>query len=724
MSYLGEPPLSLDHVLEAVPDGIAFVDEFGVICHANERLGALSGYPRDLLVGQALEVLVQSRYRDAHTARSHEFVRGSRSRVEATASHLGYALSRQDGSELTVDVARAPFALDGKRWTVVAIRDDDTSRSPEHVPTAAELQSIATELAAAEALASSEKRFRLAFENSIDGMMCVDLEDRVLAVNDSFCQIVGRSREEIVDKGAAPFIHPKEVRRPTISKDDQVRYFDRYLKQGGRRIDVEVSKSSVRDLAGATAYSVISVRDVTEEQALRAQVSHQALHDPLTGLANRVLFEDRLAQANARAARQSGWSAVLMLDLDGFKSVNDSLGHVVGDQLLVALARRFEKVIRPADTLCRFGGDEFLYLAEGLTSPDQAEEVAKRLLSVLDEPFPLAGTQLEQSASVGVVIWDRMSGDFTELIQDADAAMYEAKRRGADSHVVFTPRIYQDAGNRFALVQELEHSLQSGELTMHYQPFIDLNTKRVVGFEALMRWKHREQGQVAPDVFIPLAERSDLILRLGSFALREAVREASSWERTSDQDIQPYVTVNFSGRQFHDPDLVPMIEELLTTSGLAPNRLMLEITESVALADIVRTTSVLKQLDRLGVNLVLDDFGTGYSSLSYLALLRPMILKIDRSFVSPSHESAYNNTLLEAIVSLGQRLDMTVLAEGIETPGQLERLRNLGCEVGQGYLFSPAVPAGEVAGLLAWEPAMWAQRLALSTPTPTRDLNR
>jgi EAL domain-containing protein (putative c-di-GMP-specific phosphodiesterase class I) len=246
----------------------------------------------------------------------------------------------------------------------------------------------------------------------------------------------------------------------------------------------------------------------------------------------------------------------------------------------------------------------------------------------------------------------------------------------------------------------------------------------VVGFEALMRWKHREQGQVAPDVFIPLAERSDLIFRLGSFALREAVREASSWERTSDQDIQPYVTVNFSGRQFHDPDLVPMIEELLTTSGLAPNRLMLEITESVALADIVRTTSVLKQLDRLGVNLVLDDFGTGYSSLSYLALLRPMILKIDRSFVSPSHESAYNNTLLEAIVSLGQRLDMTVLAEGIETPGQLERLRNLGCEVGQGYLFSPAVPAGEVAGLLAWEPAMWAQRLALSTPTPTRDLNR
>jgi diguanylate cyclase (GGDEF)-like protein/PAS domain S-box-containing protein len=633
---------------------------------------------------------------------------------------LGYALSRQDGSELTVDVARAPFALDGKRWTVVAIRDDGVPRSAEHVPTEAELQAIATELAGAEALASSEKRFRLAFENNIDGMMCVDPEDRVLEVNDSFCQIVGRSREEIVDKGAAPFTHPKEVRRPDVLKTDQVRYFDRYLKQGGRRIDVEVSKSSVRDSSGATAYSVISVRDVTEEQALHAQFSHQALHDPLTGLANRVLFEDRLAQANARAARQGGWSAVMLLDLDGFKAVNDSLGHVVGDQLLVALARRFDKVIRPADTLCRFGGDEFLYLAEGLTSPDQAEEVAKRLLSVLEEPFSLAGVHLEQSASVGVVIWDQTNGDFTGLLQDADAAMYEAKRRGAGSHVVFTPAIYQDAGNRFALVHELEHSLQSGELSMHYQPFIDLNTKEVVGFEALMRWQHRERGQVPPDVFIPLAERSDLIFRLGSFALREAIREASSWERTSDQDSQPYVTVNFSARQFHDPDLVPMIEELFTASGLAPERLMLEITESVALSDIVRTTRVLKQLDRLGVALVLDDFGTGYSSLSYLALLRPMIIKIDRSFVSPNQESAYNDTLLEAIVSLGQRLDMTILAEGIETPGQLERLRNLGCEVGQGYLFSPAVPAGEVAALLAWEPGKWGQRLALSTPTPTR----
>ena len=292
----------------------------------------------------------------------------------------------------------------------MAIRDDSLRRSEAHVPTKAELQAIATELASVEALANSEKRFRLAFENNMDGMMCVDPEDRVLAVNDAFCQIVGRPREEIIAKGGAPFTHPKEVRRPPALQGDQVRYSDRYLKQGGQRIDVEVSKSSVRNLAGAIAYSVISVRDVTEELALRSQFSHEALHDPLTGLATRVLFEDRLAQANARAARQGGWSALLLLDLDDFKAVNDSLGHVVGDQLLVALARRLDKVIRPADTLCRFGGDEFLYLAEGLTAPDQAEEVARRLLSTLDEPFSVVGTHLEQSASVGVVIWDQTAG--------------------------------------------------------------------------------------------------------------------------------------------------------------------------------------------------------------------------------------------------------------------------------------------------------------------------
>jgi len=242
---------------------------------------------------------------------------------------------------------------------------------------------------------------------------------------------------------------------------------------------------------------------------------------------------------------------------------------------------------------------------------------------------------------------------------------------------------------------------------MQYQPIVDLATREVVGFEALMRWQHPERGQVPPDVFIPLAERSDLIFELGSFALHEAVTEAKSWERIGSQASRPYVTVNLSARQFHDPNLLSMIEGALTASGLAPERLLLEITERVALADVVGTRSVIEHLDRLGVAIALDDFGTGYSSLSYLALLRPKIIKIDRSFVSPSKASIRNDTLLEAIVSLGQKLNMTVLAEGIETQGQLERLRHLGCELGQGFLFSPAVPAGEVAAMLGRAPGNW-----------------
>ena len=407
-----------------------------------------------------------------------------------------------------------------------------------------------------------------------------------------------------------------------------------------------------------------------------------------------------------------------MLDLDDFKGVNDSLGHLVGDEMLMVLARRFEEVTRSSDTLCRFGGDEFLYLAEELASPAQAEEVAERLLGVLAEPFSLAGTRVQQHASIGVVVLKAKSKNWADIIQNADAALYEAKRQGKGHHVVFTPTMREQAVSRFELLQDLGQSLAAGELSMHYQPIVDLTTNELVGFEALMRWQHPRWGQVPPEVFIPLAERSDLIFELGAFALHEAVRQAGSWERTGAQQSLPYVTVNLSARQFHDPELLAVVEEALQASALAPKRLVLEITESVALVDVVETKRLIERLNHYGVTVALDDFGTGYSSLSYLALLRPMIIKIDRSFVSPSKASLYNDTLLEAIISLGHKLNMTVLAEGIETQAQLERLRHLRCEVGQGYLFSHTVPADEVGAMLGRVSGDWGQRLALSPPAP------
>jgi diguanylate cyclase (GGDEF)-like protein/PAS domain S-box-containing protein len=571
----------------------------------------------------------------------------------------------------------------------------------------AETTAAITSLRATEqARAEAEERYRLAFEENMAPMLSADLDNLILSANDAFCEMIGRTEEELIDRDTDWFTYPEDIniaseahQRIISGESEQERYVKRFMRKDGRVIYVECSKTPARDASGVTINFVTSLRDITEERTLTEQLSHQALHDPLTGLANRALFEDRLAQAHARILRQGGQGAVLLLDLDDFKEVNDSHGHLMGDRLLVAVARRLELVTRASDTICRFGGDEFLYLADGLTAPHEAEQVAARLLEALVEPFEFSDVRVEQHASVGVVVWDETSTNYHDIVQEADLALYEAKREGKGQCALFTPGMHQQAVNRFALLNDLRHALERGEISMHYQPIVDLRTTGVVGFEALMRWRHPERGYVAPDEFIPLAEQSDLINELGAFALREAITAASGWGPGAD-GVGPYVTVNLSAHQFRDTNLVTMIESQVSSSGLAPERLVIEITESVTLLYASETISVMEQLNRLGVGFALDDFGTGYSSLSYLALAHPKIIKIDQSFVSPAIESLRNDTLLEAIVTLGQKLDMTMLAEGIETPEQLERLQRLGCELGQGFLFSAALPASEASKIL------------------------
>ncbi len=535
-----------------------------------------------------------------------------------------------------------------------------------------------------------------------------------LAVNNSFCELCGRNRDELLGRDSKHLVYPDDV---SVTEEvyallrsgeiDEHRYFTRLLHKNGRIVFVEVSMCTTRDDEGKLLFFVSSVRDITEERALAAQLSFQALHDPLTGLANRALFDDRLSQARSRNVREGKLGAILLVDLDDFKVVNDSFGHLIGDQLLVEAALRSKNVTRRTDTLCRFGGDEFLYLAESLSSREEASLVAQRLLGTLSEPFVYDDIHITQRASVGMVVWDDDSRDNTELVRNADVAMYEAKKQGRSRVSLFSPKMNQAADSRSALSQQLTTALSVGDMAMHFQPIVNLASNLIVGFEALMRWQHRERGSIAPEVFIPLAEQNDLILELNAFALRSAMATASTWTATEEFAGVPYVAVNLSARQFHDPGLVALILEELDHNHIAPERLILEVTENVAMLDVVKTSTIIEELSRLGIGIALDNFGTGYCSLSCLTTLNPKIVKIDQSFIVPKRDRRRTDTLLEAIVTLCNRLNMTVLAEGIETTAQLDRLHDIDCELGQGFLWSPAVSGSDASDLLVAARQRW-----------------
>jgi diguanylate cyclase (GGDEF)-like protein/PAS domain S-box-containing protein len=548
-------------------------------------------------------------------------------------------------------------------------------------------------------LQALEERFRVAFEENMAPMSFTDVNDRILDVNDAFCAMVGFTREELLGHDSTPFTYPDDIgltesthQRVLSGEADHVRYVKRYLRKDGQIIDVEVSRSPARDAEGEILYFVFSERDITEERKLTAQLSHQALYDSITGLANRTLMENQLAKARAGIMRRGGLNALFLLDLDDFKGVNDTQGHLIGDELLVGVARRFEEVTRPADTLCRFGGDEFVYLAEGLKSIADVQGVARRLLSALEAPFHFPHISIEQRATVGVVVWGAEDATDIDLLQNADVALYEAKQHHRGNFVLYESSMHEEASNRFMLIQDLRNSLARAELQLFYQPIVRLSDTKVVGFEGLIRWHHAERGWVPPMEFIPLAERSDTIFDIGTFAIESAVAAAAAWSRQSTPDEAPFVCVNLSAKQFHSSNLVPLIEAALSRHQLSPSQLILEITEGVAISNFGETMNTLSRLERIGVGLALDDFGTGFSSLSYLAKINPRIIKVDQSFVRLASDSPRDATLLEAIVTLGVNLNVTMLAEGVETTDQFARLVGLGCKLAQGFLFSPAVP--------------------------------
>ncbi len=446
---------------------------------------------------------------------------------------------------------------------------------------------------------------------------------------------------------------------------------------------------------------VLNTRDETDRIALQDQLRHQAFHDPLTGLSNRALLGDRASQAFARSLRTGNSVAAIVIDLDAFKLVNDSLGHQVGDALLRDVAQRLQSVARPEDTVARIGGDEFLVLVDAVGSDEEALTLAGRFYDALSSHFDLDEIEHRVTTSIGVAVGSASKTNFEQLLSDADMAMYSIKASGKDAVQLFQPSMHKQARERFRLQADLGKALERNEFWLLYQPEFGVTGERLDGFEALIRWNHPIHGLVRPDRFIPLAEESGMIVPLGRWVLLEALRQAVTWEQVGAGAEPLSISVNISAVQLNAPSLLADVKHALEQSQIRPARVVLEITEQSLVEDSHTVIGVLHALKELGVRLAIDDFGTGYASLSYLQSMPVDILKIDRTFVKASDDGEHGRELLEAIVGIGRSLSLLTIAEGVEEPDQLATVRDMGCDLAQGYLLGRPLPIEEAQSLIA-----------------------
>ncbi|MBV9868758.1 MAG: EAL domain-containing protein [Abitibacteriaceae bacterium] len=578
-------------------------------------------------------------------------------------------------------------------------------------------RSLEGRLQAEASLRESEKLYRLIVDNALDAVVGMDQSGHVIEWSPQAEAIFGWSQDEAVGQVLATMIIPFRYRE--AHEQGLKRFLEtgqgRVLNQGlelaalhrdGHEFPVDL-KISLVEHKGQYLFSAF-ISDITERKKSEEQLQQSALFDALTGLPNRTLFMDRLGLMVKRAKRhpEVGF-AVLFIDLDNFKVVNDSMGHTVGDQLLIAVARRLEPCLRPGDTVARLGGDEFTILLEDSGDLTAATHVAERIQNTLAAPFTLNDRPLFISASIGIAggelhLTDQdVPTDYLEaLLRDADTAMYRAKAQGRASYAVFDNAMHEQAVARLHLEADLRQALEREEFEAHYQPIMQLDNNRVIGFEALVRWQHPERGLISPAVFIPVAEETGLIMQVDRWVLRAACQRLAAWQQEFPAEPPLTVSVNLSGRHFGHPDLIKDIKRVLQETQLNPATLKLEITESAIIDNPQSAASVLQQLQALGVQLSIDDFGTGYSSLSYLHRLPFNTLKIDRSFVREMSNSDAGE-IVRTIIALAHNLNLDVVAEGIETPEQVAQLKILDCEYGQGFLFSKPLNIQAAQSLLA-----------------------
>ncbi len=556
----------------------------------------------------------------------------------------------------------------------------------------------------------SQERYALAAAGSNDGLWDWDLLSGEIYLSARWKSILGYREDEIDATPESWFelVHPEDLPRLKAEIDSHLEGRTPHLETEhrirnrlGAYMWVHTRGLAVRDETGRACRLAGSLRDITGRKHTEAQLTHAALHDALTGLPNRVLFMDRLDNAVKRFRRKSqNHFGVVFLDLDRFKVINDSLGHLAGDQLLKSIARRLESCLRVGDTIARFGGDEFAILLVDIADLAEVDAVAERIDAELGRPFHVQGHEFFTSASLGIALSSTGYERPEDVLRDADTAMYRAKSQGRSRRVVFAPDMHRHAMSQLRLENDLRRAVDRHEFRVHFQPLVELARGRLTGFEALVRWRHPDQGLLAPDDFLAVARETGLLPRIGWWVLGEASRRLKAWQRRFAWTRELTVAVNLDARQLSSAELVERVEGELASSGLEPRCLQLEITEAMILDNPARTASILVRLHRKGIALNVDDFGTGYSSLSLLHRYPVDTLKIDRSFISRMSSEEEDLEIVRAIISLAHNLKLSVMAEGVETAQQLKQLKALGCEAAQGFLFARPLEPGDVEDLL------------------------
>jgi len=615
--------------------------------------------------------------------------------------------SNENGDSFTMEYRQ--FAKDG---SVVWLRDEATLVRGEGGEPLYWLgvQTEVTESKLTEArLREAEARYRSLVERVPVAIYRqeIDHNGAVSYISPQIEAITGYAPEEYADPAFwVRTMHPEDRQR-VLDEDERTdrtgepyRVEFRKFARDGSLIWLRDEAVLVRDSGGEPLYWQGVVSDITERKTLEERLEHQAFHDPVTGLPNRRLFVDRLGQALRRTRRRKGRRVtVLFMDLDGFKNVNDSLGHEAGDLLLSVVAQRLRRCLRPEDALARFGGDEFVVLVEDVDDSAEAVRVAERITEELRWPFRLKRRELYVAASIGISLGDARTHDPEDLLRDADTAMYRAKEAGSD-YSLFDPAMHERAMGHLELENDLRRAIQEEEFIVHYQPIVRLDDRSVWGVEALVRWEHPERGLLNPDEFVPLAEESGLVVPMGTAVLEEACRRAKGWQEAYPKMPPLIVYVNLSARQLARPDLAEAVEGALRRTGFEGNCLGLDVTETVYVKALEGNTAALDRLREMGVRVSIDDFGTGYSSLSYLKRLPADALKIDKSFVRGLGEDVEDTTIVRMVVELAHTLGMEVIAEGVETEEQAALLAEMGCDKAQGYHFSRPLPPEDVPGFL------------------------